>query len=229
MAFPIGEAKLEPPRVDHDRPLKLVCHGSEISSDGGLLPYRELAHRPELTELGGEVLSPTRRGKNSRRLLVGLVRQALFGRLAEVADVNDGERLSHDPVMRAIVDRTGLGRRAASSSRMGGFETDWLTTESNLAAPGESSGVRTDRVHDRRPPRPIILDMGRSAGPSHGDREGSAYDGHHGVTLAARALTLCSASTISAILNGTPHVPATCLAPMTGARCWSRSPADSAS
>ena len=42
MKYPIGEAKLEPLRVDFDRRLKLKFHGSGVSSDGGLLPYREL-------------------------------------------------------------------------------------------------------------------------------------------------------------------------------------------
>jgi hypothetical protein len=45
----------------------------------------------------------------------------VFGRLAGYEDVNDAERLAHDPVMCAVVDRSGLDRRAASSSQMGRF------------------------------------------------------------------------------------------------------------
>ena len=52
MAYPMGEAKPEPLRVDFDRRVKLEFHGSDISSDGGLLPYRELDHALELTKLG---------------------------------------------------------------------------------------------------------------------------------------------------------------------------------
>ncbi len=100
-----------------DRRLKLEFHGSDISSDAGLLPYRELDDALGLTELGGEVLSETRRGKNTRHLLVGLLRQPVFGRLAGYEDVNDAERLSQDPVMRTIVDRKGLDRLAVSASR----------------------------------------------------------------------------------------------------------------
>jgi hypothetical protein len=43
----------------------------------------------------------------------------VFGRLAGDEDVNDAERLSRDPAMRAIVGREGLDRAAASCSQMG--------------------------------------------------------------------------------------------------------------
>ncbi len=182
MAYPMGEAKLEPLRVDFNRRVKLEFHGSDISSDGGLLPYRELDHALGLTELSGEVLFEARRGKNTRHLLVGLLRQSVFGRLAGYEDVNDAERLAHDPVMRAIVDHKGLDRMAASSSQMGRFETEWLATDDNLAALTALSGVWIDRVHDRRPPKMIALDMDSSVSPTHGEQEGTAYNGHFGCT-----------------------------------------------
>ena len=94
MACPVGEAELEPLRVDFDRRLKLEFHASDISSDGGLLPDRELDHALGLTNPGGEVLSETRRGKNARHLLAGLLRQSVFGRLGGYEDVNDAQRLS---------------------------------------------------------------------------------------------------------------------------------------
>ncbi len=42
MAHPTGEAKRGPLQVDFDRRLKLEFHGNQISSDAGLLSYREL-------------------------------------------------------------------------------------------------------------------------------------------------------------------------------------------
>ena len=42
MAYATGEAKQPPLRVAFDRRIKLEFHGARITSDGGLLAYREL-------------------------------------------------------------------------------------------------------------------------------------------------------------------------------------------
>jgi hypothetical protein len=93
MAHPMGESKPGPLRLGFDRRLKLEFHGSQISSDGGLLPCRELDEMLGLGSLAGEVLSEVRRGNNTRHLLTGLLRQSVYGRLAGYEDVNDAERL----------------------------------------------------------------------------------------------------------------------------------------
>ena len=181
MADATGEAN-KALRVAFDRRLKLEFHGARITSDGGLLAYRELDDALGLTATGVSALSEGRRGENIRHRLLGLLRQAVYGRLAGYEDVNDAERLARDPAMRVIADREGLDRPAASGSEMGRFETEWLATELNLAALADLSGSWIDRVHARRPPDGVILDMDSSESPTHGEQEGSAYNGHFGCT-----------------------------------------------
>jgi Transposase DDE domain group 1 len=50
--------------------------------------------------MAGETLADARTGRNARHALVGLLRQSVFGRLAGYEDVNDAERLRHDPAIR---------------------------------------------------------------------------------------------------------------------------------
>ena len=135
-----------------------------------------------LTTIAASRLAEGRRGRNIRHRLLGLLRQAVYGRLAGYEDVNDAERLARDPAMRAIVGREGIDQLAASTSQMGRFETEWLASEANLAALTNLSGAWIDRVHVRRPPDGIILDLDSSESPTHGQQEGSAWNGHFGCT-----------------------------------------------
>src|SRR6266567_4767184 len=182
MAHPTGESKSGALRLDFDRRLKLEFHGSNVTSDAGLLPFRELDDILGLTALAGVVLSDGRRGKNTRHVLSGLLRQSVFGRLAGYEDVNDADRLARDPAMRWVVGGRAVHDCAASASQMGRFETEWLASEENLAALADLSGRWIDRVHGRQSPRTIVLDMDSSVSPTYGDQEGTAYNGHFACT-----------------------------------------------
>ena len=127
MANPAGELDGEALRLDFDRRLTLQFRGSVVTSDAGLLAYRELDDALGLSAMAGESLADARTGKNGRHALVGMLRQAVFGRLAGYEDVNDAERLRHDPAMRWIVGGRAARGCAASASQMGRLETRWLT------------------------------------------------------------------------------------------------------
>ena len=79
-----------------------------------------------------ETLADARTGRNGRDALVGLLRQSVFGRLAGYEDVNDAERLRHDPTMRWIVGGKAAHSNAASPGQMGRFETQWLAPRASL-------------------------------------------------------------------------------------------------
>ena len=83
-----------------DRRLKLEFHGSKITSDAGLLAYRELDDALGLTEMAEGVFQDSRTGKNGWHGMTGQFRQSVFGRLGGYDDVNDADRLGRDPAMR---------------------------------------------------------------------------------------------------------------------------------
>ena len=169
-------------RVTFDHRLKLEFHGSKVTSDAGLLAFRELDDALGLTVRAGEALTDTRTGQNSRHTLTAQIRQSIFGRLAGYEDVNDADRLGRDPAMRWVVGGRAVTKNAASTSQMGRFETEVLTQEANLSALTDLSGRWIDAVHARRPVNGIVLDMDSSVSPTHGEQEGTAYNGHFGCT-----------------------------------------------
>ena len=61
----MGESGKDAIRVGFDGSLKLEFHGSKITSDAGLIPYRELDETLVLTDTGAQMLADWRMGKNA--------------------------------------------------------------------------------------------------------------------------------------------------------------------
>ena len=180
MAHPMGAGSANDFRLDFDPRVRLEFHGSKISSDGGLLLYRELDETLGLFDKTVRFLRDTRKGKNGVHTLMGLLRQSVFGRLAGYEDVNDALRLSRDPVMRQIIGGRAIDAQAASSSQMGRFETEVLATAANRGALADMPGQWIDMVHESQGLNYITLDMDSSVSPTHGAQEGTAWNGHFG-------------------------------------------------
>jgi hypothetical protein len=66
MAHPTGESKDGALKLDFDRRLMVQFRGSVVTSDAGLLAYRELDDALGLSAMAGEMLADTRTGKNGR-------------------------------------------------------------------------------------------------------------------------------------------------------------------
>ena len=178
----MGDSRKPHLRAEFDCRLKLEFHGSRITSDAGLLAYRELDDALGLTKLAEGLFRDSRTGKNGWHGITGLLCQAVFGRLGSYEDVNDNDRLRRDPALRWVVGGKAIERQAASISQMGRFETELLANDVNIEALAEMNGMWIDKVHDRRPPKIIILDMDSSVSPTHGEQEGTTYNGHFGCT-----------------------------------------------
>src|SRR5215467_11863553 len=126
----------------------------------------------------------------------------ISGRLAGYEDVNDAERLRHDPAMRWIVWRQG------GSGLCGFTEPDGPLRDAMARGTREPlCYYRFVRPVDRPCARPkatpwLVLDMDSSVSPTYGEQEMSVWNGHLRLHLLSSAVgvqpvwrprTLCSA------------------------------------
>ncbi len=114
----MGESKKRPLRLQFDGRLRLEFHGAKVTSDAGLLAYRELDEVLGLTKAAEGFLCDSRTGRNTRHTLTALLRQSAYSRLAGYEDTHDAEQLCVDPAMRQVVGGRAKAHTAASTFQM---------------------------------------------------------------------------------------------------------------
>jgi hypothetical protein len=93
-----------------------------LSSDGGLLPIRQLDETLGLTEQFAAVLVDPRDGPNLTHSYLEMTRMRVYGILAGYEDQNDHDALRSDPVFKLIAGRSPDGDDMASQPTLSRFE-----------------------------------------------------------------------------------------------------------
>jgi hypothetical protein len=174
----MGETQNQPFQLSFNPSLKVDFQGSRVTSDGGLILVRELDERLGFGELIEQHLTDSRRGKNTQFPFADLLRQSVYSRLAGYEDVNDAERLCHDPTFRLIGSERIWDRGAALTSRLQTFETEMLAEEENFRGLARLNRELIGRGEAGDSAYRVILDMDSTEIPVYGQQEQSAYNGH---------------------------------------------------
>ena len=167
-------------KMGFDGGIKLEFHGAKVTSDVGLLAYRDLDDALGLFNSVSTVFNDLRTGCKIQHDMPTLLCQSIYSRLAGYEDVNNAQRLSLDPVMRAITGKKDKDKHAASANTIGRFETKILTQRENLNSLFDINGRWIQRAMSKTPHLRIILDMDSLENPVYFEQEGSAYNGHFG-------------------------------------------------
>ena len=104
------------------RPVEIEVSPAPLTSDAGLLPVRQFDQSIRLTEQFAAALDDRRDPVLTRHSLLSMVRQRIYGILADYEDQNDHDTLRSDPVFKLLADRLPDDPDLASQPTLSRFE-----------------------------------------------------------------------------------------------------------
>lgn len=162
-----------------DRAVVVEAAAARLSSDGGLLVVRQFDERIGLTARFAAALVDTR-SANMTHSLLSMVRQRLYGVLADYEDQNDHDELRSDPVFKLVADRLPDDPDLASQPTLSRFE--------NAVSIADLKRLREVLAQDfldgfdgwEQPPARITLDLDAFDDPTHGQQQLTFFHGYYG-------------------------------------------------
>ena len=178
---------------------------AQVSSDAGLLPFRQLDDRLGLTRQFAEALADRRRSGYLDHTLLEMTRMRVYGILADYPDQNDHDVLRSDPIFKLLCDRSTADGDLASQPTLSRFEN---------AVDTRSFFRLRDVLIDQflasfpTPPRRLTLDIDPFDDPTHGQQQLTFFHGYYGqYQYLPRAIT-CAENDLAldvCLLHGTAH------------------------
>ena len=104
------------------RPVDIEVSTAPLTSDAGLLPVRQFDEGIRLTRQFADALHDRRDPGLTRQSTLSMVRQRIYGILADYEDQNDHDTLRSDPVFKLIADRLPDDPDLASQPTLSRFE-----------------------------------------------------------------------------------------------------------
>jgi hypothetical protein len=157
-------------------PIELEISDNPLTSDAGLLPIRQLDRILRLTEQFAAALEDRRDPTLTAQSISSMVRQRIYGILADYEDQDDHDTLRRDPVFKLIADRLPDGPHLASQPTLSRFEN-----AVSIADLWRLRDVLVDLFIQSfdEPPRHLTLDIDAFDDPAHGQQRLTFFHGYY--------------------------------------------------
>lgn len=158
-------------------PVKIEISSAPLTSDAGLLPIRQFDQQIAFTEQFAAALHDRRNPVLVEQSLLSMVRQRIFGILADYEDQNDHDTLRSDPTFKLIADRLPDGADLASQPTLSRFEN-----QVSIPDLWRLRDVFVDQFIQAfpTPPRHLTLDIDAFDDPAHGQQQMIMFHGYYG-------------------------------------------------
>ena len=159
------------------KPVVVEVSNDALSSDGGLIPIRQFDEQIGFTSQIAEVLDDRRESNLTSHSFASMIRQRIYGILADYEDQNDHEFLRRDAVFKMIA-----GRSPDDPKHLAGQST--LSRFENSLNPKDLQRLR-DVLFDQfiasfqARPAQITIDLDAFDDPTHGQQQLTFFHGYY--------------------------------------------------
>lgn len=187
------------------KPIVIEPTAGQLTTDAGLLPFRQLDEQIGLTRHFADALTDRRASVQVDHTFLEMVRMRVYGILADYPDQNDHDRLRSDPLFKLLCNRSIRDADLASQPTLSRFEN----------AIGVRSFFRLQEllldefiVSFDEPPRELTLDIDCFDDATHGQQQLTFFHGYYEqYQYLARAITCAENDLVLAVclLYGSAH------------------------
>ena len=187
------------------KPVVVEPSAEQVSSDAGLLLFRQLDERLGLTRRFAEALRDRRNAEAIGHSFLEMTRMRVYGILADYADQNDHDVLRSDPIFKLLCDRSIEGGDLASQPTLSRFEN---------AIDVRSFFRLRDVLLDQfiasfdKPPRQLTLDIDPFDDPTYGQQQLTFFHGYYEQYQYLPRVITCAENDLVlsvCLLHGTAH------------------------
>ena len=182
--------------VLHSRDIIAKFDGGSITSDGGAFLLREVEKRTHILQRLSHCFTDSRNPKLIEHTVEALIKQRVFGIAMGYEDLNDHERLRHDPLLGVLCDKqdpTGSdrfmerdqGKASAGKSTLNRLELGAVCTSRYKKIVPNTEAI-DDLLIDlfiesyASAPKEIVFDVDATDDRIHGKQEGRFFHGYYG-------------------------------------------------
>jgi Transposase DDE domain group 1 len=159
-----------------DLPVVIEASKAALSSDAGLLPFRQFDEQIGFTQAFAAVLDDPRDPSKSEHTFQEMTRARIYGILAGYEDQNDHDILRTDPVMKLVAGRSPADASLASQPTLSRFEN-----LINIPSLKRLRDVFVDQflASFTEPPRRLTFDFDAVDDPAHGEQQLVLFHGYY--------------------------------------------------
>jgi hypothetical protein len=183
------------------RPIEIEVSSAPLTSDAGLLPIRQLDDHIKLTEQFAAALHDPRDPNLTQQSLLSMVRQRIYGILADYEDQNDHDTLRSDPVFKIVADRLPDGPDLASQPTLSRFEN--AVSIADLWRLRDAMADQFIQSFDKIPHH-ITLDIDAFDDPTHGHQQLTMFHGYYEQFQYLPTVITCAENEITALIGLRP-------------------------